>query len=241
VPAPERASALPLVFEGVGLEAGGSLRLSDVSCRFGSGPLSVLLGPNGAGKSLCLRLAAGLLAASRGRVRWLGPRPSPDAGVIVLQRPVLLRRSVRANLAYPLRLRGLPRSEARERIARVLASAGLEPLADRPARRLSVGEQQRVALAQAWVRAPELLLLDEPAAALDPGATAALETAIRRLCDDGVKVVMTTHDLAQARRMAHEVLFLHRGSLLEQTPAAEFFRAPRTAEAKKFLEGEILA
>jgi tungstate transport system ATP-binding protein len=91
------------------------------------------------------------------------------------------------------------------------------------------------------VRAPELLLLDEPAAALDPGATAALERAIRRLCDDGVKVVMTTHDLAQARRMAHEVLFLHRGSLLEQTPAAEFFRAPRTAEAKKFLEGEILA
>jgi len=164
-----------------------------------------------------------------------------DAAAIVLQRPVLLRRSVRANLAYPLRLRGLSRSEVRQRSGRVLAAANLEALAERPARRLSVGEQQRVALAQAWVREPEVLLLDEPAAALDPGATSALEAAIGRLAREGVKVVMATHDLAQARRMADEILFLHGGRLLEQTPAAEFFRSPRSAEARRFLEGGVLA
>jgi tungstate transport system ATP-binding protein len=153
---------------------------------------------------------------------------------------VLLRRSVRANLAYPLRLRGLSRSEVRQRSGRVLAAANLEALAERPARRLSVGEQQRVALAQAWVREPEVLLLDEPATALDPGATYALEAAIGRLAREGVKVVMATHDLAQARRMADEILFLHGGRLLEQTPAAEFFHSPRSAEAKRFLEGGVL-
>jgi tungstate transport system ATP-binding protein len=241
VSAPERGGALPLAFEDVGVDAGGARRLFDVSFRLSAGPLSVVLGPNGSGKSLTLRLAAGLLAPSRGRIRWLGPAPARDAAAIVLQRPVLLRRSVRANLAYPLRLRGLSRRDARARIARVLVAAGLAPLAQRPARRLSVGEQQRVALAQAWVCEPELLLLDEPAAALDPGATSALEAAIQALSTEGVKIVMTTHDLAQARRMAQEVLFLHRGCLLEQTPAAEFFGAPRSLEAKRFLAGEILA
>jgi len=241
VRAPERRSALPLVFDGVALDVGGAPRLRDVCCRLDAGPLSVMLGPNGAGKSLLLRLAAGLVAPSRGRVRWLGAAPARDAAAIVLQRPVLLRRSVRANLAYPLRLRGLSRSEVRQRSGRVLAAANLEALAERPARRLSVGEQQRVALAQAWVREPEVLLLDEPAAALDPGATSALEAAIGRLAREGVKVVMATHDLAQARRMADEILFLHGGRLLEQTPAAEFFRSPRSAEAKRFLEGGVLA
>jgi len=240
VPERERAPALPLALEAVGFVAGGAPRLSDVSCRIEAGPLSVILGPNGAGKSLWLRLAAGLLAPSSGRVRWLGPGAARPPSAIVLQRPVLLRRSVRANLAYPLRLRSLARAAADARIARVLAAARLAPLAERPARRLSVGEQQRVALAQAWVTEPEVLFLDEPAASLDPGASASLEAAIRTLRAEGVKIVMTTHDLGQARRMADEVLFLHLGRLLEQTPAAAFFREPRSVEARKFLAGEIL-
>ena len=240
MPGPDSGSALPLVFEEVCVEAGGARRLHHVSCRLEAGSLSVLLGPNGAGKSLCLRLAAGLLRAAAGRVRWLGPTPAAGSSAIVLQRPVLLRRSVRANLAYPLRLRGVPRAEAERRIDRVLAATRLSELAARPARRLSVGEQQRVALAQAWVRQPAVLLLDEPATALDPGATGALEAAIHALRADDVKVVMSTHDLGQARRMADEVLFLHRGRLLEQTPAETFFREPQSPEARKFLAGEIL-
>ncbi|MEN8162193.1 MAG: ATP-binding cassette domain-containing protein [Myxococcota bacterium] len=240
MPGPDSASALPLAFEDVCLDAGGARRLHDVSFRVEAGSLSVLLGPNGAGKSLCLRLAAGLLDPSAGQVRWLGPTPAAARSAIVLQRPVLLRRSVRANLAYPLRLAGVAWEEAEERITRVLAATRLSELAGRPARRLSVGEQQRVALAQAWVRQPAVLLLDEPTAALDPGATGALEAAVHALRAEDVKVVMSTHDLGQARRMADEVLFLHRGRLLEQTPAEAFFREPRSPEARKFLAGEIL-
>jgi tungstate transport system ATP-binding protein len=175
-------------------------------------------------------------------VRWLGPGAAAGPrSAIVRQRPVLLRRSVRANLAYALGLRGVPREVARERIERTLGSARLAELAERPARSLSVGEQQRVALARAWVLAPEVLFLDEPAASLDPGATAALESLVETLAADGTKLVVATHDLAQARRLASDVLFLHRGRLLEHTLAAEFFAEPRSVEARKFLAGEILA
>lgn len=224
----------PLAFEAVDFDADGVRRLHGVSFRLAREPLSVLVGPNGSGKSLCLRLAAGLLSASGGRVVADARR------AIVLQRPVLLRRSVRANLAYPLRLARVPRAEAEARIARVLEATRLEELVGRPARLLSVGEQQRVALAQAWVREPAVLLLDEPTAALDPGATAAFEAAVAALRAESVKVVMSTHDLGQARRLADEVLFLHRGRLLEQTPAASFFQAPRSREAARFLAGEIV-
>ncbi len=240
-PAEATAPALPLAFEGVSLAVGGSTLLAELSCRIEAGGTSVLLGPNGAGKSLWLGLAAGLREPSAGRLRWLGPGAAAGPRTaIVRQRPVLLRRSVRANLAYALALRGVRRAAAHARIERVLGVARLAELAERPARSLSVGEQQRVALARAWVLAPEVLFMDEPAASLDPGATAALESVLGTLTSEGTKLVVATHDLAQARRMASDVLFLHRGRLLEHTPAAEFFREPRSVEARKFLAGEIL-
>lgn len=240
MPAPD--PALPLAFEAVSFVADGVARLDEVSFVVGGAPLAVVLGPNGAGKSLLLRLAAGLLAPSRGRVRWLGPGAARarERAAVVLQRPVLLRRSVRANLDYAMSLRGIPRREWAERRERALETARLGGFAERAARRLSVGEQQRVALARAWCVGAEVLFLDEPAAALDPGATGVLEAAIRGVRDAGTRIVMATHDLGQARRMADEVLFLHRGRLLEQTPAGEFFAGPRSVEARKFLRGEIL-
>ncbi len=235
-------SALPLAFEDVSFLADGVARLERVSFEVGHRPIAALLGPNGAGKSLVLRLAAGLLAPSRGRVRWLGPAAAhgPERSAVVLQRPVLLRRSVRANLDYAMGLRGMRRAERHARGARALETARLGGFGARAARRLSVGEQQRVALARAWCVGAEVLFLDEPAASLDPGATGVLEAAIRDVRDAGTRIVIATHDLGQARRMADEVLFLHRGCLLEQTPADEFFREPRSVEARKFLQGEIL-
>ena len=240
---PASDTALPLAFESVSFVADGVARLDGLSFEVGRTPLAVVLGPNGAGKSLLLRIATGLLAPSRGRVRWLGPAAARgvERCAVVLQRPVLLRRSVRANLDYAMRLRGVPRGEREARGERALETARLAGFAARAARRLSVGEQQRVALARAWCVGAEALFLDEPAAALDPGATGALEAAIRAMRDAGTRIVMATHDLGPARRMANEVLFLHRGRLLEQTPASEFFREPRSVEARKFLRGEILA
>jgi tungstate transport system ATP-binding protein len=233
---------LPLAFEGVAFEVRGTPLLRDLSFRLDGRGVSVLLGPNGAGKSLTLRLAHGLLAPTAGRVRWLGPAAAEARArcAMVFQRPVLLRRSAAANVRWALRLRGASRADASARAAQVLGAMRLDALARRSARRLSVGEQQRLALARAWALAPEVLFLDEPAAALDPGSTAALEAAIREIAASGTKIVMTTHDLAQARRLASEVLFLHRGRLLEQTPAPTFFSEPRSEAARRFLAGEIV-
>ena len=242
MPRAESRSILPLAFEAVSYEARGVPLLSELGFVLGAGPCSVVLGPNGAGKSLVLRLCDGLLAPSAGRVRWLGPGAAcaAQARALVFQRPVLLRRTAAANVDSALRQRGVPAAERARRIERVLSATGLLTLAGRPARRLSGGEQQRLALARAWALEPEVLLLDEPASSLDPAASRALEEAIRAIRDEGTKIVMTTHDLGQAERMADEVLFLHRGRLLEHAPAASFFHEPRSPEAKAFLRAEAL-
>ncbi len=233
---------LPLELEGVVFEAGGRTLIHDLNVRFEAGPRSIVLGPNGAGKSLLLRLCHGLLRPSRGRVSWTG-QAEPDARrrqAMVFQRPVLLRRSTLANVVYPLVLRGMARSEARARAAEALARAGLDGLAARPARVLSGGEQQRLALARAWVTEPEILFLDEPTASLDPAATRAVEELVLQIHEAGTKIVMTTHDLGQARRLAQEVLFLHHGRLIERAPAAAFFAAPRSPEAAAFIRGDLV-
>jgi len=234
------ASILPLRIEGLGYAVGAQRLLAFVDLTVHAGRRLVILGPNGAGKSLLLRLCHGLIPPSTGRILWAGTGNAAKGQAMVFQRPVLLRRSVAANLSYPLRLLGLAREERERRVAEALAMAGLTPLADRYARSLSGGEQQRLALARAWVRRPEVLFLDEPTANLDPAATRQVEAIVKRFRDVGTKVVMTTHDLGQARRLAEEVLFLHRGRLLEQAPAECFFAGPATAEARAFVRGELL-
>jgi len=230
-------SSLPLRLEGVSYAHNGHTLLHEISLTLAGDAATVVLGPNGAGKSLLLRLCHGLIPPSTGRILWAGDAAKQ---AMVFQRPVLLRRSVAANLSYPLRLLGLAREERERRVAEALAMAGLTPFADRYARSLSGGEQQRLALARAWVRQPEVLFLDEPTANLDPAATRQVEVIVKRFRDAGTKVVMTTHDLGQARRLAEKVLFLHRGRLLEQAPAECFFAGPATAEARAFVRGELL-
>ncbi|MFO0144758.1 MAG: ATP-binding cassette domain-containing protein, partial [Betaproteobacteria bacterium] len=159
---------------------------------------------------------------------------------MVFQRPVMLRRSVLANAVYPLKLAGIAAAEREPRARAALEMVGLAALADRPARRLSGGEQQRLALARAAALSPEVLFLDEPCASLDPTATRAVEEIVGTLAARGTKIVMTTHDLGQARRLAGEVLFLNRGRLREQTPAAAFFNQPASPEAAAFLRGELV-
>jgi tungstate transport system ATP-binding protein len=235
-------SVLPLEIEALRYEAGGRRLLDDVSLRLEAGPLTIVLGPNGAGKSLLLRLAHGLLEPSAGRVRWAGRAPAEARRrtVMVFQHSVLLRRSAAANVDFALRVRRVPRAERAGRVARALERVGLADRATRPAQRLSAGERQRLALARAWALQPEALLLDEPTASLDPASTRAIEEALREIHAGGTKVVMTTHDLGQARRLAGEIVFLHRGALVEHSPAPGFFSSPRTDEARVFLKGELL-
>jgi tungstate transport system ATP-binding protein len=234
-------SILPLHLEAVSFAARGATLLAEITLELTAGPRTIILGPNGAGKSLLLRICHGLLAPSAGSVRWSGdPDQVRRAQAMVFQRPVMLRRSARANVLYALAVRGIAGRARPQRAEAALERFGLQPLSSRPARVLSGGEQQRLALARAWALEPEILFLDEPTANLDPAATRAVEDAIAAFHETGTKVVMTTHDLGQARRLADEILFLHRGRLIERLPAADFFRAPTTPEARAFLDGELL-
>jgi tungstate transport system ATP-binding protein len=234
-----KVSDLPICFEGVSFAAGETAVLRDISLTIGKGGPTVILGPNGAGKTTLLKLAMGLVSPSAGRVTWAGgENKNFERRAFVFQRPVMLRRSAAANVAFALRSAGRPAASAK--IAQLLGNVGLAAVADRPARRLSGGEQQRLALAKALARDPEVLFLDEPTASLDPAATRAVEDIIRRSAASGVKVLMATHDLGQARRLANDILFLVNGRLAEQAAASVFFVEPQTAEAKRFLAGDLV-
>jgi tungstate transport system ATP-binding protein len=234
---------LPLEARGLVFEAGGRRLIDGLGLLLRRGLRTVILGPNGAGKSLLLRLLHGLLQPDAGLILWAGQvadRAIRRRQAMVFQRPVLLRRSATANLRHALAARGVPFAERCERAREMLEIAGLAGLARTPARRLSGGEQQRLALARALSLEPEILFLDEPAANLDPASTLAIEGLIQRAHDEGVKIVLVTHDLGQARRVADEVVFLHRGRVEEQAAAARFFSAPASAKAEAFLAGRIV-
>ena len=235
-----RAAILPLRLEGIGYAVGGNALLSDIALTIEAGRRLVILGPNGAGKSLLLRLCHGLIEPTSGRRFWADGAARAEAQAMVFQRPVLLRRSVAANLDYPLAVKGLSRAERRETVARTLGRFGLSAMADRPARLLSGGEQQRLALARAWSMRPEILFLDEPTAALDPSATRMIEEMIESFSAEGITIVLTTHNLGQARRLAEDVAFLHRGRLIEHRRAADFFAGPSAPEARAFLAGDLV-
>jgi len=231
----------PVVLDGVGYAAAGRQLIKPVSLTLGPGPLTCVMGPNGAGKSLLLRLIGGLIRPSAGRVTYGG---APEAGknriAVVFQRPVLLRRSVAANLDHALKTYGVPRAQRPERIRELMALGQLRKMSWRPARLLSGGEQQRLCMVRALAAAPDLLLLDEPTASLDPQATAAFEALITRAAADGVKVVLVTHDRDQARRLAEEIVFLHHGRIAERAPAADFFDHAQSPEAQAYLAGRLL-
>ena len=229
---------LPLVFDQATVVAGHVTILDQASLTFGAGPPTVLIGPNGAGKTTLLRAAMGLTPLSSGRITWSGSESASKARrAIVFQRPVMLRRSAAANIDYALAGAGAPRTQ---RINELLALVGLSGLGSRPARRLSGGEQQRLALARALARDPAILFLDEPTASLDPAATKAIEDIVRAVAARGVKVVMSTHDLGQAKRLAGDAVLLHRGRVTEHGPAPAFFDNPRSDETRKFIAGELL-
>jgi tungstate transport system ATP-binding protein len=231
----------PVALEAVTYEARGHRLLGGLTLALSPGPVTCVMGPNGAGKSLLVRIIAGLIRPTGGRVSYGGAaQPGRNRIAVVFQRPVLLRRSVRGNLAHALGVYGVPRAERRRLIDELLALGQLENLAERPARVLSGGEQQRLAIVRALAARPALLLLDEPAASLDPQATAAIEALVREAEAEGVKVLLVTHDRDHARRLAGEVVFLHRGRVTERAAAGRFFEAPASEEARAYLAGRLL-
>src|SRR5262245_10720636 len=232
---------LPIVLDEAAVTVGDLAILDDISLTLAAGPPTVLIGPNGSGKTTLLRLAMGLMQPSRGRVTWGGRAGALSTRrAIVFQRPVMLRRSAGGNIRYALKAAGVARAARPVRSAELLALVGLAELSERPARKLSGGEQQRLALARALAKEPQVLFLDEPTASLDPAASKAVEDVIRAVAARGIKVVMATHDLGSARRLAGEIVLLHRGRVAEMAAAAMFFSNPVTHEAHAFIAGELL-
>jgi tungstate transport system ATP-binding protein len=217
--------------------------LDGVDISIDGAGLTVILGPNGAGKTLLLRVLANLIAPDSGTVRWADAPPdrsrAPRIG-FVFQKPVMLRRSVLANVTYALAAIGVPRRECEPRSHEILALASLDHLAGTPARLLSGGEQQRLALARALATEPEVLFLDEPGSSLDPAGTLAIEKLIETVRGRGTHLVLVTHDIGQARRLADTVLFMHRGRIVERAPSADFFDHPAEQSSKDFIEGRIV-
>jgi tungstate transport system ATP-binding protein len=234
-------SLLPLALDQVVFAVGDRRIIDGVSLLLEAGPRTVIVGPNGAGKSVLLRLCHGLLNPTSGTIRWasLESPGGPRRQAMVFQRPVLLRRTAVANVAYALAIAGVPRVQRMPRALDALRRVGLAHLAKHPARVLSGGEQQRLALARAWALSPEVLFLDEPTASLDPGATQEIEKGIAAVHASGTKIVLVTHNLGQARRLGDEILFLHQGRIAERAPADRFFKQPASREAAQFLEGEL--
>lgn len=238
------SNVLPLSLDDVCVRRQGENLLDRVSLEIEGGGRTILVGPNGAGKSLLMRVCHGLLPPTSGRVRCGNGSPMDQRRrrrlAMVFQQPVLLRRSALSNVLHALSVQGVPWRK-RDRAAReALSLFQLQAMARRPARMLSGGEQQRLALARAWALSPEIVFLDEPTSALDPTSTQAVEAAVNRFSAAGVTVIMATHDLAQARRLADSVVFMCGGLLLEHGPTERFFHNPRTREAAAFLSGDLV-
>lgn len=214
--------------------AGGALRVSIDALELAPDGITMVLGANGAGKSLLLRLLHGLIEADEGEI--IAP---PGRQAMVFQRPVLLRRSVAANLEYALKAAGHGRRARRAALPELLSRHGLTERAGQPARSLSGGEQQRLAMIRALAMRPVLMFLDEPTASLDPAATASLEALITDAAAQGTKIVMVSHDLGQARRLGNEIVLLHHGRLAEQTPAKRFFDRPVSKAGRAYLDGVL--
>lgn len=237
--APE--SDLPLQFEQLRYEAGNRCILEIASLAISNGAPTAIVGPNGAGKTTLLRIGMGLLAPSAGRVTWGGRQHvAPIRRAFLFQRPVMLMRSAASNIDYALASVKMPRADRKRKTLELLTLVGLSGFEDRPARRLSSGEQQRLALARCLARDPEILLLDEPTASLDPAAAKSVEDVLRAVASRGVKIVLSTHDLGTARRLAGDVILLHRGRIVEHSPSGIFFKQPKTEEARRFQAGDLL-
>ncbi len=245
--APIPGGLLPLAARDIVVTRQGRNLIDGLSLTIAHGQPTVIMGPNGAGKSLLLRVLHGLIEPDAGAVTWgigegeTGDGKSADVAgrrsALVFQRPTLLRRTALENIVFVLRHR--PRASQRRTAADVLTDAGLGHLANTPARQLSGGEQQRLAMARALASLPEVLFLDEPTASLDPQATAFVESMMTRAVANGTKVVLVTHDIGQARRLAGDIVFLDRGRLAEHGSAAAFFANPRSKAAAAYLAGEL--
>ncbi|OUR79177.1 sulfate ABC transporter ATP-binding protein [Alphaproteobacteria bacterium 46_93_T64] len=235
------SSILPLTLINVSVRKGAKVILGPVDWELSSSGCTIVLGPNGAGKTTLLRLMHGLQKPSKGEIAWQADFKTVSARQsFIFQTPVVMRRTVLENLIYPLLVRRIPKKDAEREAAEWLEAVGLEDFKQKAAVTLSGGEKQKLAMARALIIKPEVLFLDEPSTNLDGASTVSIEALVKKAIADGTRIVMATHDIGQARRLASEVVFLLHGKIHEISAGGVFFDAPRTNEAQSFLRGDIL-
>ena len=235
------SNLFPVTLEDATLRRAGKTLVGPVNLELQAKGVTIVIGPNGAGKTSLLRMMHGIARLGEGSIHWACPPEEARVHqAFVFQQPIMMRRSVLGNLAYPLRLTGQSRSEARDHATRAAIEVGLGDMLERPATYLSGGERQKLALARALVTQPELLFLDEPCASLDGRATREIEEILTRAAAAGTRLIMSTHDMGQARRLATEVLFLLNGNIHEHSSAETFFGGTPSPQAQAFLKGDIV-
>ncbi|WP_371170627.1 ATP-binding cassette domain-containing protein [Aliiroseovarius sp. 2305UL8-7] len=235
------STLFPLTVKDASVRRRGKVLVGPVDLELQGQGVTMVIGPNGAGKTSLLRMLHGIARLGSGSVTWACDEVTARTHqAFVFQTPIMMRRSVLGNLVYPLRLAGVPRAEARLRASDAAQKVGLGAMLDRPAPFLSGGERQKLALARALITKPELLFLDEPCASLDGRATREIEDILTRTAADGTRLIMSTHNMGQARRLGTEVLFFLNGKVHEHAPASEFFNEPKTKQARAFLQGDIV-
>lgn len=228
----------PLTLHQVLVRRRGKVVIGPTDFVLRSGGPTVIVGPNGSGKTTLLRVMHGIERVTSGAVAWQHDDPSQHA--FVFQSPIVLRRSVYENLAYPLRLIKTPNLEIAQAVDHWLERIGLSDMRHGPAMRLSGGERQKLAIARALIRKPQLLFLDEPCANLDGHATREIEALLQEASAAGTRLVMSTHDMGQARRIARELVFMLGGKIHEVGDVEDGFTRPATKELTAFLRGDIV-
>ncbi|MBY5935661.1 ATP-binding cassette domain-containing protein [Tateyamaria omphalii] len=231
----------PLTLKGAETSRRGKRLVGPIDLSLDGQGLCVVIGPNGSGKTTLLRLMHGTARLTGGEVSWAcDTATARHHQAFVFQQPVVLRRTVEENLTYPLQLRGVARKQARAAAREWAAKVGLEPHLTRRAMVLSGGEQQKLAIARALITDPALVFLDEPTASLDGRAMREIEAILLQAKADGTRLILSTHDMGQARRIADQIVFMLGGKVHETGPAPAFFEAPQTPEARAFLQGDIV-
>lgn len=234
-------SILPLVVCGASVRKGGKTILHDIELTLSKSGFTIVMGPNGSGKTTLLRLMHGLERPRGGSVTWATDDvETRGRQSFVFQTPVLMRRSVLDNIAFPLLLRKVGREEARKTAMDWAQAVELDRRTELDAQSLSGGERQKLAIARALITEPEVLFLDEPTTNLDGASMREIEAIIEKANHNGTRIVMTTHDIGQARRLASDVFFINKGQICEHQPAGQFFAAPSSQAAKAYLDGDIV-
>ena len=230
-------NCLPIFIKDLTLILDNRKILSSLNLSINSDDVTVIMGPNGAGKSLFLKILNGILTPTSGCITWNNKKQFSDTintQAFVFQKPILLRRSVIANLDYMDSVLGYKKKISKDRLLEIVQ---LKKQKNQPARMLSLGEQQRLSLIRSLMLRPNLLLLDEPTANLDPASTKIIEDIILNLKMMGIKIIFVTHNILQAKRIADEIIFLNEGKMVEHLNKQEFFSNSKSIEVQNYLNG----